>query len=220
MGLATGFLTINVSGLPNGMAVKGFQAAIERSGVWKGTRGSKALTIARFKSKDSISKQFDRQETVGFRSRRSWPKRVKFGSRRFSAIKSNAVFKAWVGKSSATYRPRLSGSGNTMTWGVNEGALPGGIPWVRIYQGLAGRRIKAKKMITSGVNSGRSKMQAFLGLTYGVWLSDSYLRNVGILLPPRRVDMNAAIQIDIEKMLLAEYQGTLARAMRAKVQRP
>jgi len=131
----------------------------------------------------SVENQFLSQSTFGRGGgRRPWKKTEAFGSRpapTFTLVRTGGLMRAWTGRGagSETFR-----SQRHVRVGVDRTRFP--------QAGrLNGDRTVFSKARKSGAR-GRSKMHWFLGMNFGVWISDKKLRSRGLPVVPRPVGVN------------------------------
>jgi hypothetical protein len=146
-----------------------------------GGGGTAVATVMR-KGPGSVDAQFKAEAEFLFGGGRSpWKKTQRFGNRpapRKTLQRSGALKRAWTGKGAGSITIRRA---NRVTIGV-EGAR---FPQAPVFQSRATTIVRPRQM----GKGGRTKMHWFLGLTYGVWISDERLRR-GLELRPRRVSIN------------------------------
>ena len=114
-----------------------------------------------------------------------WPRTKPFGTRQpgIRALRQTGAYEAgWLGRGAGSMTTaRAIPGGAHFAVGIDAGRFP----QARVFQAQGPTLIKPKKM----GKRGRYAMAWFLGMRYGVWLSNARLEK-GFLIQPRRLSIN------------------------------
>lgn len=148
----------------------------------------------------SISDQFAREAEAGTGGGYvAWPKTKPFGNRAAPAKtlqRSGALLSAWKGQGPGAIS---ASTVNSFMVGVDSAIMPA----AGVQQAAAPTIIRPRKR----AKNGGSAMRYFLGLTFGVWISEARLQ-AGLSIPPRRVaagtEMQARVADILKRWLIGE----------------
>lgn len=144
--------------------------------------GGAAVAAVMRKGRGSVDAQFKAEAEFLFGGgRASWKRTKRFGNRpapRKTLQRTGALKRAWTGEGAGSLTI-------TRSHRVRIGVDTARFPQAAVFQRLSSTLVRPRQM----GKGGRTKMHWFLGLTYGVWISDSRLRQ-GLEIRPRRVSIN------------------------------
>ena len=138
----------------------------------------------------SINDQFNREAEA---NGASWPKTKPFGTRPAPAKtlqRTGSLLSAWVGRAPGSVS---AATPNSFMVGVDTNILP----QAGVFQAQAPTIIRPRKKAKGGKGTA---MHYFLGLTYGVWISEARLA-AGLSIPPRRVAVGTEMQVRVGDLL-------------------
>ena len=171
-----------------------------------GKLGKATAKILRTGTK-GISHQFrDQTEYRGAQSI-PWERTKPFGTKkapRKTMLGTKRYRTAWLGGAGSIETI----DANTVTIGVDRGAFP----QVAVHQSAKPFTLIRPKRKTK---SGHWAMQFFLGLTYGVWLTNARLEK-GLKVPRRRL----SVSDDVKKEVAAMFRGVVMKSRGVKAQGP
>ena len=122
-----------------------------------------------------------------------WAKTKPFGNRPAPAKtlqRSGRLRGAWLGQAAGAISESTP---NSFYVGVDSALYPP----AGVFQSLTPTVVKPKKLAKGGKGSA---MRYFLGLTFGVWISEARLR-AGLVIPPRRVGASPVMQQRVANLL-------------------
>lgn len=142
----------------------------------------------------SISAQFAAEaEFTEGGGRNAWPKTKPFGNRAAPAKtlqRSGHLMNAWLGQAAGAISESTP---NSFYVGVDTALYPP----AGVFQSLTPTVVRPKKPAKGGKGTA---MHYFLGLTFGVWISEARLR-AGLVIPPRRVAAGPVMQQRVANLL-------------------
>ena len=145
--------------------------------------GGAAVAAVMRKGRGSVDAQFKAEAEFLFAGGRApWKKTKRFGSRpapRKTLQRTGALKRAWTSGGAGSLTITRS---NRVRIGVDTARFPQAVMFQR-----HGTTVIHPRQMGKG---GRSKMHWFLGLTFGVWISDARLRGRGIRVKGRPVSIN------------------------------
>lgn len=139
--------------------------------------------------------QFTSETEISKRGANPWPKSHPFGNRKMGSrtLRNTGAYQnAWTGKAGAIKTVEPKPGGATFSVGVSAAQFP----QARVFQKRTNTIVRPKKM----GKGGRSSMGWFLGMNFGVWLSEARLKK-GLVIKPRRVSMNNQVGEAVKKIL-------------------
>lgn len=157
--------------------------------------GERAAAIMRL-GPGSVGDQFAQQATHGEGGIAAWAPAKAFGNRAAppkTLERSGGLRRGWTGRGPGGI---VQVATDRVAVGVDASVFPA------VVAQMHGATIRPKRM----GKRGRSAMGWFLGMTYGVWLSEERLRR-GLVIPARPVAVNLAMSGRVAK-LIATYVTT------------
>jgi hypothetical protein len=138
----------------------------------------------------SVLWQFENQTWFTGNTRRKWKQTKNFGTYapRSTMNRTGSYFLAWIGRGPGAVS-RVTPK--RVVVGVNKARFP----QVHLHQASTARTVKPRRRV-----NGQWVMRLFLGMEYGVWLSNARVGR-GFRIPPRRIGANNAMEKRLAKKL-------------------
>jgi len=161
---------------------------------WKGIPSKATLGAIRFGTGSdkggSIAWQFQNETEHSLAGRRKWPASRPFGSYRPSSnMRLTGAYRyAWLGIGPGS---KTSITATKLIVGIDKYKFP----QVYLHQSPVARTIKPKRQV-----NGQWAMRLFLGMEYGVWMSNARV-GAGFVIPPRRIGVNDEMSRRLARLL-------------------
>jgi hypothetical protein len=146
-----------------------------------GSTGIAAIAAMRRGGAGSFAQQFAVESEWGMSGQKSWPKTKDFGTRKAppKTLGGGPLQAAWLGGAGSL--ETVEQGGRAIAVGVSGSALP----YAGVFQRTGPTIIRAKRK----TKSGQYAMRIFLGLTFGVWITNDKAE-LGMVVMPRRLGVN------------------------------
>ena len=167
---------------------------------FSGSTGRASIEAVRF-GPGGFARQFADEAEYYNQTKTPWPRTQPFGSRPAPSktlVGKGRLRAAWLGGSGAIGKIEF---GKRITVGVSGAS----VPYAGVFQSDIPTIVRAKKK----TKSGQYAMRIFLGLTFGVWITNDKAK-LGMVIRPRRVNVNREMVLNIVRIIAEDANAAVA----------